>query len=203
MSLPIASAARIGTVDLVSFWDDDLDRPVEPVAPAPADGESPEDFERKAAAFEQVCKDYGEAAAAFHRRLKSARETQTWADVLKPDAAPVIFACKSPTLKQWEAFHELRPRLGSAYAIAKVLLRMTLVEIRGPKFDGFRPGAPVAHTLADDNDRPRRTALGMIGPEDLIEQIARRGDWSGELTMSVVEDIGTQILNHWMRAPVP
>lgn len=204
MSLPIASAARVGNVDLVSAHDDDLARPLAPPMPEPFDDEDPDAFAARAEAYKaEIEGPWSKAMAAFNRRLAAARATQTWDDVLKPDAQPVIFTCRPISARQWEAYQGVRAQLGSTFAAASLLLRIALVEIRGPRFEAFKMPPPVAHTAPDEHGRPQRTALGLIAPDDLPDRIGRQAGISGGLLERVVEDLGVQIYEHWSRAPVP
>ena len=203
MSLPLASATRIGPVEFISVFDDDLARPVLPVGPEPLPDEDPEAFEERALVFKQECEAYEKASQAFHRRMKAARETQSWDDVLKPEADPVIFVCKPIEYEAMEALEGERRHLESDLAMAGLLLRMSLVEIRGPAFAGFKVPPLAPHTRPDpDTKRAVVTGIGKVAPPSMLKDIARRVA-NGELAKAVIRDIGLQILNHWERAPVP
>lgn len=204
MSLALASAAVIGPVEFVSRLDGDLARPAIPQAPEPLPDEEPEAFEARAEAFRLELVAFAESTQAFERRLKAARETQAWADVLKPDASPTVFVCRQIPWRQWErwcsvrAYHNL-----STTEAAGTLIRMALTEIRGGGWPAtFKVPAPVEHMLPDPQNRAvtKPTGLGKIAPVSMLEQLAEILQ-DGDLAGDVIEDIGTQIHAHRMQAP--
>ena len=208
MSLPLASAARIGPVEFVSRHDGDLARPLIPAPPEPIDGESPEDFEARAEVFRLELEAFAKDSRAFERRLNAARATQAWADVMKPEADPTVFVCRQIPWTLWERWCSVRDHhsLGTTEA-AGTLLRMALTGVRGGGWPAtFKVPAPKEHMLPDPANRARviPTGLGKIAAPELLDQLAEilgsSPDADG-LCRDVIEDIGTQIHQHRMQAP--
>lgn len=201
MSLDLASAARVGTFDVVSIYDTDVVRPVEPSPPSPRDGEPEEDFTARAEAFRDgELAEFKAAMQMWQRSMKTARESQDWSSVLKPDATPTVFVCRQIAGRQWEVYRRVSESMG-VLERASTLLRTALVAIRGPWAPGWKMPTSVPHMVVDPITGARvHSGLGKVAPIDLIETfytVLR----DGELAEDVINDIGVQILNHRMRAP--
>ncbi len=204
MSLELASAAVIGNVEFVSRLDGDLARPPLPVAPEPLPDEDPDAFESRAEVFRLELVTFAAASQAFERRLKAARETQAWADVLKPDASPTVFVCRQIPWRLWERWCSIRAHHNlSTTEAAGTLIRMALVEIKGGGWPStFKVPPPTEHMLPDPANRAvtKPTGLGKIAPVSLLEQLAEVLK-SGDLCNEVIDDLGLQIHNYRMHAP--
>lgn len=186
--------ARIGHFELISRLDEDIPGPVLPERPVPLAGESVEDFEARAKVFADAAEQIVEA---WRRDMRAARETGDYAAVLRPNANPTIFVCRQIPDETWRAYleHADREDLSSLRRSA-LLVRIALVEVKGPWLPGFRVPKPAAHTTRDRaTGAVIFTDLGDIAPPSLVSSFyAIKG--GAQVADALIEDLGSMIANH-------
>lgn len=196
--IELASNARVGHVEFVSSFDADLLVPPPPTRPEPADGESADDFERRAEAFAAEAKRYAEETLpAWQRALRVASETGNWTEVLRPDAKPTTFVCRQIPGDEWERVKAVVLNRGSE--TFGILVRLALVEVRGPWIAGFRvPDAKPIVLVDSATGGPLHTGL-RGAPADMLRTFYAA--LPGEAAGDVISDLGLQIYRHRQARP--